>query len=90
MNFQVEEAMIRDDLDLFKKLQLNPFQIKDFVYQVSGPKSQAMTFRESESKSAATSTIDTSFYLNYNMLMLACHFEAIKILEYLYDDVILR
>ena len=30
------------------------------------------------------------FLLNYNLVMLACHYEAINILQYLYDYVILR
>lgn len=36
------------------------------------------------------SSLESSFFLNYNIIMLACHFEAVKILEYLYDEVILR
>jgi len=30
------------------------------------------------------------FLLNYNLIMLACHYEAVNILQYLYDDVVLR
>lgn len=57
------------------------------MYQVSGPKGS--THRESDERSRH-STVASSFYLNYNIVMLACHFEAVRVLCFLYDEVILR
>lgn len=47
MNECVEEALIRDDLQRFKDINLNQQQIEDFVYMVSCPKTALNTFRES-------------------------------------------
>jgi len=30
----------------------------------------------------------TNFLLNYNIAMLACHYEAVNILKYLYEEVV--
>ena len=85
----IDEAIMNDNVNQFKNLCLTENQICDFVYQVTGPKtisssqSQAISIRNKIGESEI-------FQLNYNIVMLACPYGSIKILEYLYEKVVLK
>ena len=86
INNKVDEAIMFDSVLMFKNLNFSIESIENFMYQVSAPKTDRST------RKSQTNNTDSEIYmhLNYNIMMLACHYGAIKILHYLWDDVILK
>ena len=84
----IEEAIITDDVNKFRQIGLTHSQIIEFVYQVSGPKSMAYTER---SLQRGERKDDSEFFcLNYSIIMLCCQYNSPKIMEYIYDTVVVN
>lgn len=85
---QVEDALMTDNATLFQNLNLSLNQLIEFQYTVSGPKSHLTTERSSFVKESQEKS--SYFHFNYNLIMLACHYNAVNVLEYLYSEVIMK
>jgi len=88
-NEEIEEAIMNDSVAQFKKVNLTPKQIIDFGYEVTGPKSSNQTERDSRIENMDQDT-DTNFHLNYNVVMLACQYGSKNILEWLFQNIVLK
>jgi len=75
---------MKDSVSQFVNLGLTKQQIVNFTYQVSGPKSQSHTER------SGMTTQSDLFQLNYTVVMLACHYGAVKILKYLHKEIVMK
>ena len=82
-NQDIEEAIMNDSVSQFKKVGLTPKQIIDFGYEVSGAKSTNQADRDSRIY-LTDRDADSTFHLNYNVVMLTCQYGSKNILEWLY------
>ena len=77
---KIDEAIMEDNPYKFHKLRLKTNQIIEFVYIIQGPKRSFVSRSEINQ--------DDINMLNYNIVMMACQYGSIKILNYLYSDVV--